>query len=687
VIWCFCGFTIFATKSSKHQESLKKIISFRNNKTMKTINLFLTTTLTCILICSCELHKQYSDYPISMVEIKNVELTDSFWLPKIKTIQNTTIAFGFEKCIREGRLENFLIAGGKKKGKTLGKMPFDDSDIYKIIEGASNSLISAPNKELDAYLDSVISIIKIGQEPDGYLSTWVSIDPNNPPAPWVQKTGQRWTREISSHELYNAGHMYEAAVAHYLATGKRSFLEIAIKNADLVANTFGPGKITLPPGHQIIETGLVKLYQVTQNNKYLKLAKYFLDLRGDSTTHKLYGAYNQDDKPVTCQTEIAGHAVRAVYMYAGMTDIGVIYNDSAYLKAVNAIWGNMVTHKMYITGGIGAKHEGESLGKDDELPNLTSYSETCASIGDVLWNNRLFRLSGDAKYYDVIERTLYNGLIAGISLDGKNFFYVNPLEADGKFKFNQGAMTRQPWFDCSCCPTNLIRFIPSIPGLIYALRNDELYVNLYVSNKATIAIDNTSVKIEQQCSYPWHGDLTMIIEPENLLSFTLKFRIPGWAHNQVLPGSLYSYTEPLKDSVVIMVNGQVQNYEISEGYALISRDWEAGDKVEISLPMAIRRVVANEKVKDDQNLTAIEYGPFVYCLEGIDNNNQLGKITLPDHANLKLEKQDELPDGVYTIVGNVPVNNRKQELKITAIPYYAWSNRGAGTMKVWLPRY
>jgi uncharacterized protein len=654
---------------------------------MRTSIIILTTILSFMLLQSCNKNSGYSDYPISMVDIKNVELTDNFWLPKIKTIQNTTIAFGFEKCIREGRLENFFIAGGKKKGKTHGKMPFDDSDIYKIIEGASNSLISAPDKELEANLDSVISIIKIGQEPDGYLSTWVTIDPNSPPAPWVQKNGQRWTREKSSHELYNAGHMYEAAVAHYLATGKRNFLDIAIKNADLIVNTFGPGKITLPPGHQIIETGLVKLYQVTHDEKYLKQAKYLLDIRGDSTTHKLYGEYNQDDKPVTCQTEIAGHAVRAVYMYAGMTDIGAIYNDSAYLKAVNAIWENMVTRKMYITGGIGAKHEGESLGKDYELPNLTSYSETCASIGDVLWNNRLFRLSGDAKYYDVIERTLYNGLLSGISIDGKNFFYVNPLEADGKFKFNQGATTRQPWFDCSCCPTNLIRFIPSIPGLIYALHNDELYVNLYMSNKAAITIDNTIVQIEQQCSYPWHGDVTINLEPENLQSFTLKLRIPGWAHNQVLPGSLYSYSDTIKDGIVILVNGQVQNYEISEGYALISRDWDVGDKVEISFPMAIRRIVAHEKVKDDQNRTAIEYGPFVYCFEGIDNFNRLDRIILPDQTNLKLEKQEDMPDGVFTIVGNVPVNNGKQELKITAIPYYAWSNRGEGTMKVWLPRY
>ena len=417
------------------------------------------------LLCSCllALHlqshaqsRQHADYPISMVDIKKVELTDNFWLPKIRTVQRTTIAYGFQKCDEEGRLESFLIAGqrlptgrviddssrGKKQEKVRGKFPFDDSDIYKVIEGASLSLISAPNKELDAYLDSIIAIVKIGQEPDGYLTTWFTIDPTNPIARWVPKTGARWTREQSSHELYNSGHLFEAAVAHYTATGKRNFLDIAIKNADLLVENFGPGKLTMPPGHQIVETGLIKLYRVTGNETYLKLAKQYLDWRGDSATHHLYGEYSQDHKPVVQQNEIVGHAVRAVYMYAGMTDVAALYNDSLYLNAVMRIWQNMVGRKMYLTGGIGAKHEGEALGKDYELPNLTAYGETCASIGDVYWNARLFMLSGDAKYFDVIERTLYNGLLSGLSLDGKNFFYTNPLEADGRFKFNEKTNTR-----------------------------------------------------------------------------------------------------------------------------------------------------------------------------------------------------------------------------------------------------
>jgi uncharacterized protein len=652
---------------------------------MKRLLAFIVFVIISVIQCAGQ-QKKNADYPISMVDIKKVELTDNFWLSKIKTIQNTTIAYGFEKCQNEGRLDNFLLAGGKKQGKVRGKMPFDDTDIYKIIEGASYSLISAPNRELDAYLDSVIDIIKIGQEPDGYVTTWFTIDPDNPPAPWVPKTGKRWVREAASHELYNSGHMFEAAAAHYNATGKRNFLDIAVKNADLLVNNFGPGKLTIPPGHQIVETGLIKLYRVTGNEKYLDLAKFFLDLRGDSSTHQLYGDYSQDHKLVVQQDEIVGHAVRAVYMYAGMTDIAAIYKDSLYLKAVMNIWNNLIERKIYLTGGIGAKHEGESLGNDYELPNLTAYGETCASIGNVYWNNRLFMLSGDAKYFNVIERTLYNGLISGISLDGKNFFYVNPLEADGKFNFNSGTGIRQPWFDCSCCPTNLIRFIPSMPGLIYAVQNETLYVNLYASNKAEADLKNTKVRIEQQTDYPWKGQVIIKIDPEKDEKFTLKLRLPGWTQNEVLPGDLYSYTDSVDSKVLITINGIEIKYDTQKGYAAITRMWKRGEKVAVNFPMNIRRAISIDKVKENVNSTALEYGPIVYCVEGIDNNNQLDNLTLPDNAVLNIEKRSGLLNGINTITGNVPAKSTQGILKLTAIPYYVWSNRGAGTMKVWLPK-
>lgn len=627
---------------------------------------------------------KYGDYPITAVDIRDVHLQDNFWLPKIKTIQNKTIQFGFDKCEKEGRLENFLIAGGKMEGKTRGKMPFDDTDVYKIIEGASYSLISAPDKELDAYLDSIITIIAIGQEDDGYLTTWQTIDPTHPPAPWV-KAAPRWQGEISSHELYNAGHMYEAAAAHYAATGKRNFLDIALKNADLLVKTFGPGKLEIPPGHQIVETGLIKLYRITHNEDYLKLAKFFLDIRGDSTSHKLYGAYNQDHLPVTRQTEPTGHAVRAVYMYAGMTDVAAIYHDDDYLNAVKTIWSNMVDKKLYITGGIGARHEGEAFGDEYELPNLTAYSETCAAIGNVYWNHRLFLLSGDGKYFDILERSLYNGLISGISLDGVEFFYPNPLEADGKYAFNQGGLTRESWFDCSCCPTNLIRFIPSMPELIYAVRNDTVFVNLYASNTADIQLEKNKINLTQQTDYPWKGTVKVNVNPDAASSFTVKLRIPGWSRAEAVPGDLYHYLTSATDPFIVKVNGKEVKSSLKRGYVSISRKWNKGDVIELVLPMKVHRVIANDKAKDLKGQVSVEYGPLVYCLEGIDNNNNLQQIRLPDNVTLTTEHRADMLNDIYVIKGNVPTTaGNKQTL--TAIPYYAWSNRGVGTMKVWLPR-
>jgi len=630
------------------------------------------------LNCSRESSK-YSDYPITAVGIRNVILNDNFWLPKIKTIQDVTIRYAFDKCDKEGRMENFLIAGGVEKGTTKGKMPFDDTDLYKIIEGASYALISNPNPELDAYIDSIIAIIKIGQEPDGYLTTWFTINREKPPAWWVKPSKTRWENEVSSHELYNSGHLFEAAAAHFLATGKRNFLDIAIKNADLLVNNFGPNKLHTPPGHQIVETGLIKLYYITQNTNYLKLAKFFLDIRGDSTTHKLYGEYNQDHKPVIKQTEAVGHAVRALYMYAGMTDIAAIYKDKDYLNAVNKIWENVVNKKMYITGGLGSRHEGEAFGDNYELPNLTAYNETCAAIASVFWNHRLFLLTGNSKYYDVIERTMYNGLISGISLDGKNFFYPNPTESDGKYEFNMGACTRQPWFDCSCCPTNLIRFIPSIPGLIYATNEDSLYVNLFISNNAQVSIEGEKIGITQQTNYAWNGNINISINPEEEKTFTLKLRIPGWAENKPVPGNLYSYLDGAKSKIILNVNGKETKTSLNKGYAEITREWSKGDKVELVLPMMIHRVIANEKVKDDSNEVAFEYGPIVYCAEEIDNK-QISYISLP--KNLDVDTQDE------TILSNkiIALKSKINNIEFTLIPYYIWSNRGVGKMKVWFPQ-
>ncbi len=624
-------------------------------------------------------------YPITVVPINQVTMTDNFWLPKIRTVQQRTIPFGFDKCYREGRMDNFLIAGGKLPGPVRGKMPFDDTDVYKLIEGASNSLISAPNPKLAAYLDSLIGIIAVGQEPDGYLTTWHTIDPNHPPATWVTP-GPRWKSEIMSHELYNAGHLYEAATTHFIATGKRNFLNIALKNADLLVKTFGPepGKLKAPPGHQIVETGLIKLYTLTKRADYATLARFFLDARGDSTTHKLYGSYSQDQKPVTQQTEAVGHAVRAVYMYAGMTDVGALYNDPAYLKAVETIWTNMAGKKMYLTGGIGARHEGEAFGAEYELPNATAYNETCAAIGDVYWNQRLFLLTGDARYYDIIERTLYNGLIAGISLDGDDFFYPNPLASNGTDTFNFGSATRQPWFDCSCCPTNLVRFVPSMPNLIYATKGNQLFVNLYAANTAQLTLGRTKVQVTQQTTYPWAGTVRLTVDPAKAARFTVSVRIPGWARNEVLPTGLYRYADPAPAAFSLMVNGKPVPARLENGYAVIDRTWAKGDVIGLNVPMAVRRVVADAHVTADSGQVALEYGPVVYCAEAVDNQNQVASLVLPDRVPLHITYRPDLLNGVNVITATVPAAGTSRTM--TAIPYYAWSNRGVGAMSVWLPR-
>lgn len=616
-------------------------------------------------------------YRITPVNIKNVKLTDEFWLPIIKKVQEKTIEYAIQKCEEEGRMVNFLIAGKQKEGTVKGLMPFDDTDVYKIIEGASNTLISEPNTKLEKLLDSLIGIIKIGQEKDGYLTTWRTINPAKPPANWVPVIeGKRWESLQMSHELYNSGHLIEAAVVHFEATGKRNFLNIAINNADLLVKTFGDEKDQIKgvPGHQIVETGLVKLYQITKNKAYLDLAKYFLDNRGNPNNHKLYGAYSQDDIPVIQQKEAVGHAVRAVYMYAGMTDIAAIENNAEYYKAVNSLWENVVNKKMYITGGIGAKHDGEAFGENYELPNLTAYNETCAVIGNVYWNHRLHNISGNSDYFDVIERSLYNGLISGLSLDGKKFFYPNALESDGVYKFNRGECTRQSWFDCSCCPTNLIRFIPSIPGLIYSTTNDVLYVNLYASNTANIALDKTELQIVQQTNYPWDGNVAITVLPKKESEFTVKLRIPGWVRNQVLPGDLYSYATSASAKILLKINGKPLEYKEDKGYITINRKWKKGEIIEMNLPMEVKKVVANEKVEDNKGKMSLEYGSIVYAIEEIDNPTAFDKITINANDTFKVTKEPTLLEGVNTI----------KTKNFKAIPYYSWSNRGVGKMKVWI---
>ena len=625
--------------------------------------------------------KILSDYPIQQVKLNKVELTDNFWLPQIRRIQQVAIPYALKKCDREGRFENFLTAEKVMRGgvgKVRGVMPFDDTDVYKIIEGASLSLVSLPNEALDKTLDSLIAIIARGQEPDGYLTTWRTIDPKNPPASWVHTNGERWNGLASSHELYNSGHLFEAAAAHYWATGKQNFLNIALKNADLLVKTFlnpDSKEYNKVPGHQIAETGLIKLFQITGNRDYLLLAKHFLDNRGQNITGA--GAYSQDHKPVIEQDEVVGHAVRAVYMYTGMTDIAALYDDSEYRNAINKLWGNMIAQKMYITGGLGARHEGEAFGDNYELPNLTAYAETCAAIGGAMWADRMFRLSGKADYYNILERMLYNGVISGISLDGTHFFYPNPLEADGVYKFNQGNLTRSEWFDCSCCPTNLIRFLPSVPDLIYATQDNNLYVNLFVANNAKINMANNTVNISQSTDYPWNGDILINISPEKKEKFTLKIRIPDWAAN-IFPSELYSYANKISMSPTVVLNGENMDYEIDNGYISITKEWEKDETVSVNFPMDVRKIEANKNVKDDAEKFTIQRGPLVYCLEQSIATERVCPSPLFDN-NFKVEYRPNLLGGIAVLKSN-------QNFSCELIPYYSWANRGVSQMKVWFEK-
>ncbi len=648
---------------------------------------FLILILAALFGCQKPVEKP--DYPIQGIPFNEVKIADQFWLPKIETNRTVTIPASFAKCEEMGRMDNFLIAGGKMKGRIKGEMPFDDTDVYKIIEGAAYSLTTHPDPKLDAYVDSVIGLIKIGQEADGYLTTYKTADSTYSPAKWCAPAG-KWVNEQCSHELYNSGHMFEAAAAHYRATGKKNFLDIATKNADLLVRVFGEGKNPGVPGHQIVETGLIKLYQVTGKEDYLKLAKHFLDFRGDSTKRKLWGPYNQDHQPVTQQDEAVGHAVRAEYMYAGMTDVAAIFKDQAYTNAVDKIWENIVSRKLYITGGLGAKHEGEAFGVNYELPNLTAYNETCAAIANVYWNYRMFLLHGDAKYIDILERSLYNGVISGVGLDGKTFFYPNPLECDLHFKFNRGeTLDRQPWFDCSCCPSNICRFLPSIPGYIYAQAAGSLYVNLFVQSSSIIQLDKKlPVTINQETKYPWDGEVKITVSPEKASQFALRLRIPGWVQNQPVASDLYSYISPEKASFSVKINGEKVQFKEENGYAVITREWKPGDVVDYTLPMNIHRVEASEKVVDDAGQVAIERGPIVYCIEGKDNGAQLMNFALADSAKLVVKYEPETLGGVVTISGNALVKASKtpEMQKMTAIPYYVWDNRGINEMKVWIPR-
>lgn len=653
---------------------------------IKLIRSLFRAALLALIITGCiRGGKSGDDYPITPVPFTSVKLTDDFWAPRIQKNASVTIPIAFGYCESTGRVRNFEIAGGLDTGRFLTIYPFDDSDVFKIIEGASYSLQTFPDPALDAYLDTLIWKIGLAQEDDGYLYTNRTIAEMHGGEglhQWASKT--RWELDtVLSHELYNLGHLYEAAVAHYQATGKRSLLDIALKSADLVYNDFWPDKLKYYPGHQVIEMGLVKLYRATGDKKYLDLGRFFLDIRGPHGDQ-----YCQAHKHVVDQTEAVGHSVRATYMYSGMADIAAIEKDEAYLNAITKIWEDIVYRKMYVTGGIGATGGNEGFAGPYVLPNMTAYCETCASIGNIFTNHRLFLLHGEGKYIDILEKTLYNSMLSGVSLSADRFFYPNPLESEGQHE-------RQAWFGCACCPSNVARFVPAIPGYIYASADDELYVNLYISNSAEVEVGNNTVGITQKANFPWDGKAELLVDPAKSGKFRIKVRVPGWAVNEAIPGTLYRFDDQIDEEYSITVNGETQKFPIENGYAVINRKWEKGDRIGVDFPMPVRIITADERVEADRDKIAVQRGPVVYCAEWPDNNT--GNV-----LNLVVRKGSEfttefIPDllGGTQIIKTKGIQTKRTQAKepillaeeepVTLIPYALWNNRGPGQMMVWLP--
>ena len=621
-------------------------------------------------------------YPIDPVPFTSVKVSDSFWGQRLKASREVTIPLAFSKCEETGRYRNFELAAHPSDTTKVTGYSFDDTDVYKTIEGASYSLQTYPDKQLAHYMDSVLDIVAAAQEPDGYLYTARTMNPKHPHE-WAGS--KRWEKvEELSHEFYNLGHMVEGAIAHYQATGSRKFLDIAIRYADCVCREIGDGEgqVVRVPGHQIAEMALAKLYLVTGDRKYLDQAKFFLDKRG-YTSRK--DEYSQAHKPVIEQDEAVGHAVRAAYMYAGMADVAALTGDTSYVQAIDRIWDNIVSKKLYITGGIGATNQGEAFGKNYELPNMSAYCETCAAIGNVYVNYRLFLLHGDAKYYDVLERTLYNGLISGVSLDGGGFFYPNPLESMGQHQ-------RQPWFGCACCPSNICRFIPSLPGYVYAVKDNQVYVNLFMGNEAELKVGGKKVILHQETRYPWDGHVTLTVDKNAAGTFAMKIRIPGWVRNQVVPSDLYTYSDGKRPGYSVKVNGEAVTSALEQGYFTIERKWKKGDRVELQLDMEVRTVKANGKVEADRGRMAVERGPIVYCAEWPDNSFNVLSLLMNQHPQFEVVERPDLLYGLNQI--KTPVQTLEydeqgrlvvKDQELTLIPYYAWAHRGPGNMAVWLP--
>ena len=630
---------------------------------------------------------QGQEIMLKSIPFNDVHIDDAFWSPRIQINHNTTIPLILTQCLNTGRIDNFKKAAGQMPGEHEGYV-FNDSDVYKLIEAMAYDLSINPDKILQQKMDEIISLIAAAQRPDGYLNTYYILNKNNE---------KPWSDLANMHELYCAGHLFEAAVAHNQTTGETTLLNVAIKFADYIDSVFGPGKRIDVPGHPEIEIGLVKLYEQTNNRKYLKLAEFFLDARGQKDQReKLYGAYTQDHKPVADQRKAVGHAVRAAYLYTAMADVTLKTNKNKYKKALNSLWEDVVSRKLYLTGGIGANSNGESFGKAYELPNKTAYAETCAAIANIMWNQSMLQLNGDAKYADVLELTLYNGFLSGISLKGDKFFYPNPLSFDPRDNFNHGSNTRTTWFNCACCPPNIARLIPSLGKYIYACSDNAIYANLFIGNTANFNLLQTPVELKMESGLPWDGQVKITVTPQqDNKEFNLNLRIPGWAVGKPVPSDLYQYmykNYPLAD-VQIKINGQPIQYQTLNGYVQINRYWKNGDTVEMTFPMAVRRVVS-PPLEINRGKVALQRGPIVYCFEGADYEGYARNLALDDKVLIGAEYQSGKLGGFVAPTGNIYVkrvianaraaSSTLEEMK--AIPYYAWANRETTEMRVWIYR-
>lgn len=637
-----------------------------------------------------------SDYPVQPIPFTAVQLTGGLLHQRQATNQLVTLPFALAQCESSKRVQNFDLAAETLRRRAAGEThfqnqpltqyPFDDSDVYKALEGAAFCLSVQTNAALATQMEKLIAHIAAAQEPDGYLYTWRTMHPDSPAHNWIGR--ERWTKDPQlSHELYNLGHLYEAGYAHTQATGSRPLLDVCLKSAELLQHDFGNGAPRIAPGHEVIEMGLAKLYRATGDERWLKLAKFFLDARG------LGNEYSQDHKPVVEQDQAVGHAVRANYLYSGMADVAALSGDPRYLAAITKIWENVVSRKLHFTGGCGARAAGEAYGQDYELPNRC-YNETCAAVAFLFWNHRMFLMTGDAKYMDVFERTLYNGVLSGVSLSGDRFFYPNPLEYDGKTANNHGHAGRAPWFGCACCPPNVLRTLASLGGYCYAVQGEKLFVNLYAQGAVTAELNGMKMKLEQTTSYPWNGEVKLRATPQTPGRFTLCLRLPGWVRGQPLPSDLYSYDDPAPVAWSVRVNGKPIKAEPTHGFIEISRLWKGGDEVKLELPMPVRRVAGNPKIAATHGQVALERGPIVYAFEGVDNGGSIFDAALPAAAKIRPEYRRDFLGGVTVLKINGAQRASREDsgklvtksTKLLAIPYAVWANRALAPMAVWLAR-